>query len=132
MSRKELKVYREATKTFVTCVCLNYEQFITDCDMLTLERYRKFNINPKKRLQNKIEKIVDEIFFKVRSLPFHFCLRLEHPHSICNCRIDFTFEVLDKDFLQEDIRGNELTEDELKACLKPEIDYIVLYVGMNR
>ena len=46
--------------------------------------------------------------------------------------LHISFELVGKDFLKEDIRGSEIPEDTLKACLKADIDFIVLYIGMNR
>lgn len=52
---------------------------------------------------------------------------------MCNSQIDYVFELLDRAFLEKDnIRQNELDKDVLESCLSPEVDYVMIYVGMNR
>ncbi len=132
MEYKEIEVFHTPTGKKINCICLNYEQFISDCDVLTVDRYKPFSINPKNRFDARIDKLIDEIIYKECSLPCRFCIRLESRHSICNSRINYAFELVEKDFLKEDIRGSEIPEEILKVCLKSDIDFIVIYVGMNK
>ena len=132
MKYKEIEVFHTPTGKRMKYICLNYEQFLSDCDVLTADRYKPFSINPKNRFEARIDKITDEIIYKVRNLPCRFCICLDCGDFICICRIDYAFELVGKDFLKEDIRGSEIPEDTLKACLKSDIDFIVLYIGMNR
>jgi hypothetical protein len=113
-------------------VCLNYEQFIADCDKLTDSRYNGFRINPKERFNDRIQKVLDEIRLFERTVPSRFCIRLERQHAICNCRIDYTFEVVDKDFLEGNIRSVEIGSKALQACLDSDVDIFIIYTGMNK
>lgn len=59
-------------------------------------------------------------------------LRLENRHSICNCRIDYVFEVMTREFFEKDIRFEEVKSEGTAIGLSSEIDTIFLYVGMNK
>jgi len=116
----------------IKCLCLNYEQFVSDCDKLMDIRHDGFGVSPKERFNEKTTMILDELSTNKRTLPSRFFIRLENRHSICNCRIDYVFELVSKDFLKEDIRGIEIEKQTLKFCLDSEVDCIMLYIGMNK
>lgn len=113
-------------------VVLRYNQFVLDCDLMIIPRHNGFGINPKERFLGRIEDIIQEIEKKERTLPSRFVLRLENRHSICNCRIDYVFEVMSRDFFEKDIRFEEVKREGTAINLSSEIDTIFLYVGMNK
>lgn len=129
---REIEIYNGQTRKMMKCVCFNEEQFEADCDTLTIERYKKFNINPKKRLDVRIEKVVEQILTGERTLPSRLCLRLESRYAICNCRIDYVFEIFDMETLNEDMRKAEFSDEEWDKCKKSKPDYVLIYVGMNK
>ena len=133
MEVKEMEVLNEVTGKNVKCVCVNYEKFIADCDEMTMLRYRQFKCNPKNQFEQKADIVITDAIFDERFFPSLFFIRLNKRQTICNCQIDYTFELLDRAFLEKDnIRQNELDKDVLEACLSPEVDYVMIYVGMNR
>ncbi|MBY7141794.1 hypothetical protein KFZ56_01525 [Virgibacillus sp. NKC19-3] len=120
------------TNKHIKCICLNYDQFVSDSNKLTNPRHDGFGINPKERFASRVDKILHEILHGVRTLPDRFYIRLENRYSICNCRIDYVFEVMEKDFLKENIQGSEIPEQTLKYCLDSDNDIVMLYIGMNK
>lgn len=132
MEYMKIEVGRKNAGKLTSCICLNYEQFILDCDKLIDTRYEGFDVNPKDRFHNKVEKILYEIADGERTLPCRVAIRLEGRHCICNCRIDYTFELMDKAFFKENIRAKELPKEILAEYLKSDVDFIMLYVGMNK
>ncbi|KOY82852.1 hypothetical protein I6G82_12360 [Lysinibacillus macroides] len=132
MDYLNMNVGHLSTGKWINCICLHYHQFVTDANKLTDARHKGFGINPIERFNEKVGKILYEIANGERSLPSRFQIRLESKHSICRCRIDYVFEVMEKDFLQGNIRGTEIPEETLKVCLDSDSNLIMLYVGMNR
>lgn len=132
MELKRLEVLNEAIGKTVICVCINYERFTEECDSMTVPRYRHFKSNPKNQFDKKATSVIEGTFFEKYFFPDLFYIRLNKRHSICNCQIDYTFELLNREFLADDnIRKGELSQDTLEVCLSPDIDYVMIYVGMN-
>lgn len=133
MELKRIEVVNELTGKTVTCVCVNYEKFTKDCDNFTVPRYRHFKCNPKNQFEKKVTKVIEQTFFEKYFYPDLFYTRLNSKHCICKSQIDYTFELLNKEFLKTDnIRQKELSGEVLENCLLPEIDYVIIYIGMNR
>lgn len=66
-------------------------------------------------------------------MPDTFLIRLNRKQSACNSQIDFAFELLDKSFLETDvIRKSEIPPEIVEQCLMPEVQFIIIYIGMNR
>ena len=130
---KAIKITEENNGKEVRAICVNYEQFITDCKEMTMTRYHRFKCSPQNQFDKKMNVVMTEAFYENTFLPSLFFIRLNKKQSICNCQIDYTFELLDTAFLKTDsIRKKEIDEATLKSCLAPEIDYVMIYVGMNR
>lgn len=129
---KEIEVYHAQSKKMMKCCCFNYNQFEMDCDKLTEERYKNFNVNPKNRFETRVESVVEQLVANEKPIPSLICLRLESRHAICNCRIDYTFEVFDMETLKNDLRKSEFTDEEWKQCETSNADYVFIYVGMNK
>lgn len=132
MEYLKIEVGQKGLDKHASCICLNYDQFIRDSDRLTDSRYEGFQINPKERFNDRVEQVLFEILNEERVLPCRFLMRLEGRHSICNCRIDYTFEVMEKEFLKENVRAKEIPETILNKCLDNDMDCIILYAGMNK
>ena len=129
---KELEIYNIQTRRMMKYVCFHYEQFEADCDKLTVERYKNFTVNPKNRFETRMEKVTEQLLSGERVIPSHLCLRLENRHSICNCRIDYVFEIFDMKSLREDIRKEDFSAEEWIMCEKSNVDYVLIYIGMNK
>lgn len=62
-----------------------------------------------------------------------FSIRLNKKQSACNSQIEFAFELMNKSFLELDyIRQRELSKEVLKKCLSHDVEFIMIYIGMNR
>lgn len=132
MEYEKIEIGKKSIGRQASCICVNYNQFTLDCDTLTDCRYDGFSINPKERFHDRVKQVLYEFVNDERTLPCRFTMRLEGKHSICNCRIDYVFEVMEKTFLKENIRAKELPEAILNECMNSEVDCIILYTGMNK
>lgn len=132
MKYEKIDIYDESTRQHFRCLCFHYEQFVYDCDYMTQSRIAGFNLNPKDRYDDKVNTVLREVINGERNLPSRFLLRLENRFTICNCRIDYVFELMDKEFLKSNAEGRVLTPEEIKFCLSADIDCILSYIGMNR
>lgn len=133
MKYKEIEVLNEQTGKIMKCICAGYDRFLSDCHEFVQPRYRQFKCNPKNQFSKKVISVISKVMNEKHFLPDLFYVRLSKKQSICNCQIDYVFELLDRAFLENDkLRQNELDADVLEACLLPEIDYVMIYVGMNR
>lgn len=129
---KELEIYNIQKRKLMKYVCFQYEQFEADCDKLTLERYIHFTVNPRNRFEARMETVSEQLLNGERSIPSRLCMRLENRHAICNCRIDYVFEIFDMETLREDMRKDEFSHEEWKMLEKAKADYVLIYVGMNK
>ena len=113
-------------------ICLHYEQFEKDADTMTEHRHDDFGLNPKERFPNKVRTVLDEVIAHERFLPSRFAIRLENKHSICNCRVDYVFEIMRKDYLKGNLRAKEISEELLEMCMETTGELVLIYIGMNR
>ena len=133
MNDKVIEVLNEHTGKGMKCVCAGYDSFLSDCHEFVLPRYRQFECNPKNQFDLKADNVLSKAIEEEHFLPDLFYIRLNKKQSVCNSQIDYVFELLDRAFLEKDnIRQNELDKDVLESCLSPEVDYVMIYVGMNR
>lgn len=129
---RTLEIYNIQTRQMIRYACFHYEQFEADCDKLIIERYKNFTVNPKHRFEVRMDKVTEQLLSGDRGIPSRFCLKLENRHSICNCRIDYVFEIFDRGSLQNDIRKEDFTLEEWNTCERLNTDYVLIYVGMNK
>lgn len=133
MNYKEITFLNEQKGTLMKCVCVGYEAFVADCDDFILPRYRQFKCNPKHQFESKAKSVLSAAINERPFLPDLFYTRLNKKQSVCNSQIDYVFELLDRAFLEKDVlRQNELDKSMLEVCLSPKVDYVMIYVGMNR
>lgn len=117
----------------VKCVCINYEDFLSDCEGFVQNRYQDFKCNPKNQLEIKVGSVLEKAVAEETFMPDTFLIRLNRKQSACNSQIDFAFELLDKSFLETDvIRKSEIPPEIVEQCLMPEVQFIIIYIGMNR
>ena len=129
MSAKQLENAHLDLPQQLEGIVLRYNQFVSDCDLMISPRHNDFGISPKERFLGRIEAIIQEIEGGERTLPSRFVMRLENRHCICNCRIDYVFEVMHRNFFEQDIRFEEANREGMALNLSPEMDIIFLYVG---
>lgn len=132
MKYEKIDIYDESTRQHIRCLCFGYEQFVMDCDYMTQSRLDGFGFNPKDRYDDKVDTVLREVMNGERHLPSRFMFRTENRYTVCNCRIDYVFELMNKEFLKENAEGRVLTPEEIDFCLREDIDYILSYIGMNR
>lgn len=133
MELKKIEVLNELSGKVVSCVCINYENFIKDSDDMVIPRYREFKCNPKNQFNKKAQEVLTEAIYEEHFLPSLYFVRLNKKQTICNSQLDYTFELLNKAFLErDDVRKNEISPEVLEVCLSSENDYVMNYIGMNR
>lgn len=133
MNDKVIEVLNEHTGKMMKCICAGYDSFLSDCHEFVLPRYEQFKCNPKNQFSKKAISVISKVMNEKHFLPDLFYIRLNKKQSVCNCQIDYVFELLDRTFLENDIlRRNELDKDMLEIYLSPVNDYVMIYVGMNR
>lgn len=128
MDIKKLEVYHTPTEMCTLCLCLHTDQFTVDCDHSIIDRYKDFTVNPKERFYSKIDKLIDEIIREVKKPPFTFRMRLESRHSKTSKNILYTFQLFDRDSFKD----NTLSAGLAQAHVKPEIDFVVVYTGIQK
>lgn len=117
----------------VKCICINYGDFLLDCEGFVQKRYQDFKCNPKNQFEKKADVILENAIREQNFMPDLFLIRLNRKQSACNSQIDFVFELLDKSFLNTDpIRKSEISEEILELCLSSDVSFIMVYIGMNR
>ena len=117
----------------VKCICINYGDFLADCEGFVQKRYHDFKFNPKHQFEKKADTILENAIHEKNFMPDLFLIRLNRKQSACNSQIDFVFELLDKSFLETDpIRKSEISEETLNLCLSADVSFIMVYIGMNR
>lgn len=117
----------------VKCICINYEEFLMDCENFVQKRYPKFRCNPKNQFEKKADTILEKAIHEKNFMPDLFLIRLNRKQSACNSQIDFVFELLDKSFLETDpIRKSEISVETLDLCLSSDVSFIMVYIGMNK
>lgn len=79
-----------------------------------------------------MESVTEQLLNGKKKIPSRLCLRLENRHAICNCRIDYVFEIFDMETLRADMRKDEFSEEEWDKCEKSNADYVLIYIGMNK
>ncbi|MEK4801345.1 hypothetical protein MHI02_07270 [Oceanobacillus sp. FSL K6-0118] len=124
---KKLEVYHTPTENCTLCLCINTDQFTVDCDQYIIDRYKGFTVNPKARFYSKIDKLIDEIIREVKKPPFKFRMRLDSRHSITSRNIHYRFQIFDRDSFKKDT----LSEVILHEQIEPEIDFVVIYTGIQ-
>lgn len=131
---KTLKPSNEAEKSHtVKCICINYGEFLSDCEGFVQKRYQKFKCNPKNQFEKKADAILENAIHEKNFMPDLFLIRLNRKQSACNSQIDFVFELLDKSFLETDpIRKSEISDETLDLCLSSDVSFIMVYIGMNK
>ena len=98
----------------VKCICINYGDFLADCEGFVQKRYHDFKCNPKHQFEKKADTILENAIHEKNFMPDLFLIRLNRKQSACNSQIDFVFELLDKSFLETDpIRKSEISEENL-------------------
>lgn len=132
MKYEKIDIYDESTSQHISCLCFRYDQFVVDCDYMTQTRLTGFNFNPKDKYDDKVETVLREVLLGERKLPSRLLFRTENRFTVCNCRIDYVFELMDKEFLKGNVDGRALTPEEIEFCLSADIDCILTYIGMNR
>ena len=101
----------------VKCICINYGDFLADCEGFVQKRYHDFKCNPKHQFEKKADTILENAIHEKNFMPDLFLIRLNRKQSACNSQIDFVFELLDKSFLETDpIRKSEISEETLNLC----------------
>ena len=116
----------------VKCICINYGDFLADCEGFVQKRYHDFKCNPKHQFEKKADTILENAIHEKNFMPDLFLIRLNRKQSACNSQIDFVFELLDKSFLETDpIRKSEISEETLNLCLSADVSFIMVYIGMN-
>lgn len=122
----------EQEKT-VKCICINYGEFLSDCENFVQKRYQSFQCNPKNQFDKKADTALEKALQERDFIPDLFLIRLNRKQSACNSQIDFVFEIMDKAFLGADpIRKSELPAELLEICLNSNTAFIMIYIGMNR
>lgn len=124
---------KEENPKTVKCICINYGDFLADCEGFVQKRYQRFKCNPKNQFEKKADAILENAIHEKDFMPDLFLIRLNRKQSACNSQIDFVFELLDKSFLETDpIRKSEIPDETLDLCLSSEVSFIMVYIGMNR
>ena len=96
----------------VKCICINYGDFLADCEGFVQKRYHDFKCNPKHQFEKKADTILENAIHEKNLMTDLFLIRLNRKQSACNSQIDFVFELLDKSFLETDpIRKSEISEE---------------------
>ena len=122
----------EEPKT-VKCICINYEDFLKDCEGFVQKRYQEFKCNPKNQFDKKADTILENAIHEKNFMPDLLLIRLNRKQAACNSQIDFVFELMDKSFLKTDtIRKCEIPKETLEVCLSDDVSFIMIYIGMNR
>ena len=117
----------------IKCICINYGDFLADCEGFVQKRYHNFKCNPKQQFDKKADAILENAIHEKNFMPDLFLIRLNRKQSACNSQIDFVFELLDKSFLETDpIRKSEISEETLNLCFFADFSFIMIYIGMNR
>lgn len=51
----------------VKCVCINYEDFLSDCEGFVQKRYQDFKCNPKNQLEIKVGSVLERLLQRKHS-----------------------------------------------------------------
>ncbi|MBO3404479.1 hypothetical protein [Clostridium perfringens] len=133
MEIKIIEIPIEQSDIPMKCICINYEKFLSDCEGFVMERYQKFKCNPKNQFDTKAMVVLNKAIKERYFLPELFSIRLNKKQSTCNSQIEFAFELMNKSFLELDyIRQRELSNEVLKKCISQDVEFIMIYIGMNR
>ncbi|MFQ8923933.1 MAG: hypothetical protein ACLR60_18780, partial [Clostridium paraputrificum] len=88
---------------------------------------------PKNQFDTKAMAVLNKAIKERYFLPELFSIRLNKKQSTCNSQIEFAFELMNKSFLELDyIRQRELSNEVLKKCISQDVEFIMIYIGMNR
>ena len=79
----------------VKCICINYGDFLADCEGFVQKRYHDFKCNPKHQFEKKADTILENAIHEKNFMPDLFLIRLNRKQSACNSQIDFVFELHD-------------------------------------
>ena len=113
----------------VKCICINYGDFLADCEGFVQKRYHDFKCNPKHQFEKKADTILENAIHEKNFMPDLFLIRLNRKQSACNSQIDFVFELLDKSFLETDpIRKSEISEENL---INENLDFNITSEALN-
>ena len=113
----------------VKCICINYGDFLADCEGFVQKRYHDFKCNPKHQFEKKADTILENAIHEKNFMPDLFLIRLNRKQSACNSQIDFVFELLDKSFLETDpIRKSEISEENL---INGNLDFNITSEALN-
>lgn len=133
MDYKKFEVYNERTRKTLSCICVHYDRLLMDCEKFVLKRYQKFQCNPKYQMKRKAAPLLDLALLDEEFLPNLFSVRLGKRQSAINGQISFVFELMDKSFFEQDeLRQSELSEETRALCLLGDVDFVILYVGLNQ
>lgn len=133
MDYKKFEVYNERTRKTLSCICVHYDRLLMDCEKFVLKRYQKFQCNPKYQMKRKAAPLLDLALLDEEFLPNLFSVRLGKRQSAINGQISFVFELMDKPFFEQDeLRQSELSEETRALCLLGDVDFVILYVGLNQ
>ena len=132
MKYLRLTTINRITKMKMTGICINYDAFWKDVTRTADCEFDKDEYSPTERYQDRLIKIMEDVWKEKKSLPVIFSVRLEKYISLVDYPVRYTFAVIDKNFFKRTYRKEEIPEDVLKEVLAKDTDCIVFYVGMNR
>lgn len=131
MNKRKIEIYHAPTEKNYICLCLNTNKFTADCGEYMIDRFINYSVNPDKRFYSRVDKLIDDIIRGTIKVPHKYKMRLESRHCIENRPIHFNFHMLDKACLQCNVFLNELSDEARQACADPDIDFAILYLGVQ-
>ena len=60
----------------VKCICINYGDFLADCEGFVQKRYHDFKCNPKHQFEKKADTILENAIHEKNFMPDLFLIRL--------------------------------------------------------
>ena len=71
----------------VKCICINYGDFLADCEGFVQKRYHDFKCNPKHQFEKKADTILENAIHEKNFMPDLFLIRLNRKQSACNSQM---------------------------------------------
>lgn len=131
MSYMEMELRNETGEASTKGICLNFGNFIDDLDFSSDMDYYQSEEYPIERYHAKMRELLEKTERRQQELPLLFSIPLEEEMTFLNCTFCYQFIVMDKSIFMRMQHEYELDEEALELCENEDMDFIVLYMGMN-
>ena len=131
MSYMEMQLKNEMCEAITKGICLNFGNFIDDLDFSSDMDCYQLEEYPIERYHAKMSELLENTEQRQQKLPLLFSSPLEEEMTFLNCTFCYQFIVMEKSMFMLTQHEYEFDKEALELCKNEDIDFIVVYMGMN-